>query len=256
MIKEEIYKDFYESVKKSYINYLLYGDRSDKKLKPLHGWVGETLSKITHNKYNIFYTNGCEVKTDGGYYTKKVDIAITEKDAQIKKRDKKTLYIENIKGAVSIKFITSNFKQNANNYFEVLLGECANLRDKNIYFFHFIVFRDKIPYFRKNELLKNWEILNDRNLQKYIKLFERRNHLYVPNAIGIEIVNIFPIVEEIYNRKPKFSINEINDVENKKGKITIKNGIDNIQISKEVKDYINKNFSLPNFLLEIQKLLG
>ena len=38
---------------------------------------------------------------------------------------------------VSFKFVTSNYKQNANNYFENLMGETANIRRQNIGFAHF-----------------------------------------------------------------------------------------------------------------------
>ncbi len=94
----------------------------------------------------VYFLNGKEVQTEGEYYTKIIDVAIVKRGVKvIKKRVgfKSVFYIPEIEMAISIKFITSNFKQNANNYFENLLGECANLRVRGIKFGHFVVFRDK-----------------------------------------------------------------------------------------------------------------
>lgn len=157
MNKEKLYQDFYEAVKNSYINYLLYGDRSEEKIKPLHKFLGEAIKSLIGDKYEAYFLNGKEVQTEGKYYTKIIDIAIVEKGKEVKEvriGPKKVFYIPEILMAISVKFITSNFRQNANNYFENLLGECANLRSKGIKFAHFVVFRDKIPYFERNGKIK------------------------------------------------------------------------------------------------------
>lgn len=154
--------------------------------------------------------------------------------------------------AVSIKFITSNFKQNANNYFENLLGECANLRARGIKFGHFVVFRDKIPYFERSKKIKHWEILEDHDINKYIKLFQEKEKFpHTPNFIGVEIINISPIVEEFHNKKPEFTEEEIRKV----GGITIQNGIDNTKLSEEVKKFILDNFNLQQFFTNIKEIL-
>jgi len=255
MNKQELYTSFYNAVKESYLKYLQFGDRSEEKLKPLHSWIGNTIKMFIPNQYDVYFLNGKEVQTEGQYYTKIIDVAIVKKGVKVSKRRvgaKNVFYIPKIEMAISIKFITSNFKQNANNYFENLLGECANLRAKGINFGHFVVFRDKIPYFDRKGKIKHWEILDDSDIKKYIKLFqEKEKFFHVPNFIGMEIIDINPIVEEFYNRKPEFTEEEIKAVEKEKGEIKIRNGINNTNLSNETKKFILENFNLEQFFREV-----
>jgi len=272
MNRQDLYTDFYNKIKESYLKYLQFGDRSEEKLKPLHSWVGNTIKEfIPPDLYDVYFLNGKEVQTEGKYYTKIIDVAIVKKGVSIERRRvgfRSVFYIPKIEIAVSIKFITSNFKQNANNYFENLLGECANLRAEGIKFGHFVVFRDKIPYFDRKGNIEGWETLDNNDIEKYIKLFEdREKFFHAPNFIGMEIININPIVEEFYKRKPtfteeeikEFAIPELTEEEMKKVikriKITIQNGIDNTNLSKEKKEFILENFNLQQFFENIKRLL-
>ncbi len=254
MNKSEIYTGLYNAIKRSYFKYLLFGDRSKEKLKPLHAWVGNTIKSFIPAQYSVYFLNGKEVQTEGEYYTKIIDVAIVKENVEIIPQRigfATVFYIEKIEMAVSIKFITSNFKQNANNYFENLLGECANLKAHGIKFGHFIVFRDKIPYFERNKKIKHWEILEDHDINKYIKLFqERGKFIHVPDVIGLEIINIYPIIEEVYKRKPPFPKNTIKNVGRRK--IIIKNGIDNTKISEGKKKFILDNFNSVCFFENIK----
>ena len=172
MNNPNLYAGLYNAIRDSYFNYLRFGDRSEKKLKPLHGWIGNTISSfIPKERYDVYFLNGKEVQTECEYYKKMIDVAIVKKDVKVIKI-KRVFYTPEIEMAISIKFITSNFKQNANNYFENLLGECANLRARGIKFGHFVIFRDRMPYFESNKKIKRWEILEDRDINKYIKLFK------------------------------------------------------------------------------------
>ncbi|MBC7330276.1 hypothetical protein H5T88_07965 [bacterium] len=259
MNRQNLYIGFYNAIKESYFKYLLFGDRSEEKLKPLHAWVGNTIKMVIPDLYDVYFLNGKEVQTEGEYYTKIIDVAIVRKEVKVIKRRvgfKSVFYIPEIEMAVSIKFITSNFKQNANNYFENLLGECANLRARGIKFGHFVVFRDKIPYFERGGKIRNWEILNDDDINKYIKLFQAREKFFhAPNLIGIEIININPIVEEAYNKKPKFTKEEISEVI-RTGRITIQNGIWNTKLSNEVTRFILDNFNLFQFFRNINNIVN
>lgn len=254
MNKKKLYQDFYEAIKNSYKNYLIYGDRSEEKIKPLHKFLGEAIKSLIGDKYEVYFLNGKEVQTEGKYYTKIIDIAIVEKGKEVKEvriGPKKVFYIPEILMAISVKFITSNFRQNANNYFENLLGECANLRSKGIKFAHFVVFRDKIPYFERNGKIKTWEQIEDKDIEKYIKLFEEmEKSFHAPDVIGIEIVNINPIIEEQKSRKPPFR-----GIKGEIQKIKIQNGISNLRISKEIKGFISNNFNLYHFLEEVKRNL-
>jgi len=257
MNSPNLYTGLYNAIRDSYFKYLLSGDRSEEKLKPLHAWVGNTIKSFIPG-YDVYFLNGKEVQTEGEYYTKIIDVAIVKKGVKvIQKRvgPKTVFYIPEIEMAISIKFITSNFKQNANNYFENLLGECANLRARRIKFGHFVAFRDRIPYFERSKGIKHWEILEDHDINKYIKLFqEREKFFHAPNVIGLEIININPIIEEFYSRKPKFTDEEIKKVIGE-GRIVIQNGIDNTNLSEKIKKFILDNFNLQQFFTNIKEIL-
>ena len=112
MKKESILGRFEEAIKRSYGLYGKHGPRSNKKLKPLHEWVSSEISGLVGAGYEVHSLNtigkGGEKSVDGKYYKKWVDISVV--------RNGKCAVI------VSVKFVTSNYQQNANNYFEHLLG--------------------------------------------------------------------------------------------------------------------------------------
>jgi len=88
----------------------------------------------------------------------------------------------------------SDRRQNANNYFENLLGETANIRRVNIGFAHFLVLRAHTPYYDKNKgnlrgKEKKIEILNENDLSKYIKLFKDLDFPHKPEVLGIAIID-------------------------------------------------------------------
>jgi hypothetical protein len=132
-------------------------------------------------EYSVFSLgHGGEATVDGKYYPKNLDISII--------RNKKVLT------TISFKFVTSNYKQNSNNYFENLLGETANIRRVNVGFAHFLVLRAKTPYFDKNKgnlrgILKKVETLNDHDLSKYINLFNDHDFPHKPDVLGISILD-------------------------------------------------------------------
>jgi len=104
---------FIRAVRESYSAYNEYGARSNQKLRPLHQWVADEMQRMLGNGYAL---QGLRKDDDGGestvagkYYDKTVDVSIAKVDAAPM-------------AIISIKFITSNFKQNANNYFEHLMG--------------------------------------------------------------------------------------------------------------------------------------
>ena len=141
------------------------GARSNKKLVPIHKFLSEIIIEKLRNGYSIKSLgigDGKEATVDGKYYPKDLDVAVF--------KDNKII------ATVSFKFVTSNYKQNANNYFEGLMGETANIRRQNIGFAHFLVLRGHTPYYSKNKgnlrgKQKGTEIISEKHLQKYIKLF-------------------------------------------------------------------------------------
>lgn len=135
------------------------GARSNKKLIPIHKFLANKISdKIGKNFIvkSLGVGDGKEAKFDGKYYPKRLDVSILRNEKMI--------------ATISFKFITSNYKQNANNYFEQLMGETANIRRNGVGFAHFVVFRGGTPYFLKNKgnlrgKEAKREIVKERDLQ-------------------------------------------------------------------------------------------
>lgn len=160
------------------------GARSTKKLIPIHKFLSETvLNKLGKNFTikSLGVADGKEATLDGKYYCKDLDIAIFKKDK--------------IVATISFKFVTSNYKQNANNYFENLMGETANIRRQGVGFAHFLVLRGHTPYYSKNKgnlrgKQQKTEIINEKDLQKYIKLFKDMDFPHKPDLMGICLLDL------------------------------------------------------------------
>jgi len=154
---------FLRAISKTFRAYNAFGARSNKKLIPVHKWFAEVIESKLGKGYSVkSLGKDGEFKLDGKYYPKTLDISIFKN--------------QKIIATISFKFVTSNYKQNSNNYFENLLGETANIRRVNVGFAHFLVLRARTPYYDKNKgnlrgNEKKIEILNENNLAKYVKLF-------------------------------------------------------------------------------------
>lgn len=168
-----------EALKNSHLDLLEFGPRSNKKLIYPHKWIKETIRKNLKGNYELHsldpVSNSREETVKGLFYDKNVDITIKKH--------------EEVLGAVSFKFVASNYSQNSNNYFENLLGECYNIQANKIPFCHIFVVRKKIPYYDKEKNVKRYESLTEHNLDKYLKLIDIKNDA-VPSKIAISIVDI------------------------------------------------------------------
>lgn len=209
---------FLKAINDSFAAYNKYGARSNKKLIPIHKFLAETiLNKIdkSFTVKSLGIGNGKEEKFEGKYYPKKLDVAIFKNSKII--------------ATISFKFVTSNYEQNVNNYFEQLMGETANIRRRNVGFAHFLVLRGHTPYFSKNKgnlrgkEIKT-EIIKEKDLQKYIKLFKDMDFPHKPDLLGICLLNFD---------------------QNKKAKII---NLDDFDFSDETKKLLQNDFSVNNFL--------
>ena len=194
------------------------GARSNKKLIPIHKFLSETILGKLKKGYlikSLGIGDGKEATIDGKYYPKDLDVAIFKGDKII--------------ATVSFKFVTSNYQQNANNYFENLMGETANIRRKNIGFAHFLVLRGHTPYYSKNKgnlrgKEKKIEIISEKHLQKYIKLFNDMDFPHKPDLMGICLLDFD---------------------ENKRAKFV---NLDDFDFSDETKQLLKNDFSFNKFL--------
>ena len=194
------------------------GARSNKKLIPIHKFLSKVILEKLKGNYSVKSLgigDGKEAKVGGKYYPKDLDVAIFKNDKII--------------ATVSFKFVTSNYKQNANNYFENLMGETANIRRQNIGFAHFLVLRGHTPYYSKNKdnlrgKEKKVEIISEKDLRKYVKLFSDMDFPHKPDLMGICLLD--------FNQ-------------NKKAKLV---NLDDFDFSVETKRLLKNDFSLDKFL--------
>ena len=107
-------QSFLNTLTKAFEVYLKTSSQSNEKLKVLHKFIAQELSKKLGKTYEIrsLGING-EKKIKGRYFDKTVDIAILKNGLDI--------------AGIGLKFVMSNYAQNAINYFENMLGETANI---------------------------------------------------------------------------------------------------------------------------------
>jgi hypothetical protein len=199
---QDLNNRFLDTITKSLEIFLNTSSRSNAKLKPLHGNIKRDLNeKMKKESIDTIHLTSLDLddsisredSINGRYYNKNVDISI--KINHLKK------------GAIGVKFVMNNYMQNANNYFENMLGETANIRANNIPYFQILILFDKMPYFKNGGVLSKWEIISkDTHLKKYIKLSEDNidKYYHTPNLTLLTIISLPPIITEdkkILNKK-------------------------------------------------------
>jgi hypothetical protein len=173
--------EFINILKKSYRALYLNGVRSNERIKHIHHWIKEKFQQKLGNSYKYYSydpndSSKKEFKIKGAFYDKCCDITICNSD-------NKPL------ATVSVKLITSNFKQNANNYFESMLGESYNIKKEGILYAHVLICPNPLPYYFKGGEFKCEEKLKDRDFLKYIKL-SQSNDVFSPDYISINIIDL------------------------------------------------------------------
>lgn len=210
---------FLKAISKTFLAYNTFGARSNKKLIPIHKWFAKIIESKLGNEYSVrSLGKGGEFKIDGKYYPKTLDISIF--------KNKKFI------ATISFKFVTSNYKQNSNNYFENLLGETANIRRVNIGFAHFLVLRGHTPYYDKNKGSlrgeeKKIEILSENDLVKYVKLFNDLDFPHKPEVLGMAIIDF--------------------DGQGRAYFVNLKD----LNLTEETKNIIENQFSIENFIEKV-----
>lgn len=210
--------DFIKTLEQSFKMYKLHGARSTAKLKPIHKFVADTAIKIFGKSFDVHFMgdNNKEMTVAGKYYPKDVDITISKKGQPV--------------FCIGIKFVTSNYKQNANNYFENMMGETANIQATKIPYAQLIILRHQTPYYKKNEteLPSKIEVVNDKDIAKYLNLIYDQPQAHRPNHLCIQLI----------------------DINEKSRKVTLTNF--NKSFSKETAKFLKTKLSLSNFFCEIE----
>jgi len=208
--------------------------RRDAKLRPLHGYISDTIKGLVSQDLKIYslYPPLPGVERDdtnkeaviaGAYYDKRVDIAIYNERGE----SKPDLI-------VAVKFVLSNYRQNAINYFENSIGESANLQMGGTPVLHFFCLPNPVPYKRRGGVLKNLETISDHHISKYRKLMEESDHSqrHIPHGFCI---NIFELSIDSEGGIPESRINGYQN-------------IDELNLSEENCHFLTETASLKKFL--------
>jgi len=226
-------EDIENALENSFIHYKKSGPRSTKKLEPIHTYIKDILENIWGKDFKIYCIgNGGEYKVNGKYYEKNIDIAVIDK-----KSDKPVF-------CVGVKFVTSNYKQNANNYFENMMGETANIQAlKDLPYAQLLILRHKTPYYKKrasyndSEETNKIETINEKDLQKYLKLFFDVRQAHRPHIMCVLLIDVDEKTNKVRCLSP-FSLYEHRFAELLNKNLSINKFFDEIQ------NY--KNFYLTN----------
>jgi len=219
-------KEFIKALEASFKAYKDYGPRSTAKLKKIHKYFADLLLGIWGNDFEVFYLGDKslgdktkEKKVDGKYYPKSIDITIA--------KNGKAVF------CLGIKFATSNYKQNANNYFESMMGETANIQAiGNLPYAHLVILRQPTPYYKKNSKVPSkLEIINDHDIRKYSELIFENPQAHRPIAMAIPILEVDDNTMKIcFSDLKDFSKHNISIL---KGKLSLQN------LYKEIVEYRN-----------------
>lgn len=184
-------QEFLRVVGNSFKKFLETGSRSNEKLKILHGAIAQDLKERLGDGYSIQSLgigNGKEMKIDGRYIDKAVDITILKQKKPI--------------AGIGVKFVMQNYSQNSNNYFENMLGETANIRCANIPYFQIFIIPDKLPYYKKDGTIQKWEEFTVHNSAKYLTLSKDdiQTSIHTPTKTLLFVVHLPEIQEEVHDK--------------------------------------------------------
>lgn len=229
MLPKEYKKELLQSIAISHNNYFLYGPRSTKKIEPIHQTIAQHLYDNKLNVHSKGIGDNKEIKVPGKLYNKNCDI---------------TIYDNNMKPAevIELKFITTNYKQNANNYFESLLGATSNLQRNNIKVSQFIILPQQLPYLDKNSRIKKLEIITNSDVDKYRKLMDDSSDSSTPT-------NLCFILLDLWNNT--IISDHINNYDYTNNNIVINDHNNNINLSKENKKFLSEHGDYDSFLQKI-----
>lgn len=188
-------ENFLRMIGESYRTFINVGgsSRTTAKLKPLHGTIAKNIEDMLGEGYSVIaqgHGKGKEANIDGGFHAKNIDITIVNKHTQ------------EVVAVIEVKYVMQNYKQNAINYFDNMVGETTNIRLSGIPCYQIVIVPDTLPYFKKDDvkgrIIKHWEKFNDHNSEKYIKLshYDPKDVYGVPDSTLLYVVHVSPDVDE------------------------------------------------------------
>lgn len=150
-------------------------------MKPLHSFIANDIAERLGEAYTVKalgFKSGKEANIQGRYINKKVDITICNNNIPI--------------AGIAVKFVMQNYSQNSNNYFENMLGETANIRNRRIPYFQIFVILDQLPHYNRQREITGWEHFTGNYVTKYQKLSDDDidNFFHTPNKTLLFVVHI------------------------------------------------------------------
>lgn len=184
-------QEFLTVVGNSFKKFLETGSRSNEKLKILHGAIAMDLKERLGEEYSVKSLGvgeGKELRLDGRYIDKAVDVTILHRDSPV--------------AGIGVKFVMQNYSQNSNNYFENMLGETANIRCANIPYFQIFIIPDKLPYYNNNGMIQKWEEFTLHNSEKYKTLSKDdiQTSVHTPTKTLLFVVHLPEIERKVCDR--------------------------------------------------------
>lgn len=163
-----------KALNQGYMYYLQKTSRSDRKVDPLHNFLKGAVEDITKGKLKVLI-NGRKpfMKIKGKIFDKECDMII-------KKRG--------IKAVLSSKWIMQNYRQNAHNYLENLIGETVNIKLTGVKFIYLLIVCNPMPYYDKKGHLVKLEKFTQEDEKPYNSLKTLHREVFAPDYIHIEKV--------------------------------------------------------------------
>jgi len=174
------------AIRRSFTEYLI-SPRSTKKIISLHG----TIAEILHSKLKEAYPEKNIDVISRGYGSDK-EFAVPTLTGT-KNCDITVLHDGEPIAVIPVKFVCSNYSQNANNYIDSMMGETVNIRLGNIQVHHVVIIPAYVPHFNSQGTVTHVEYMNDHNVDKYRKLFEKMQadatRAVLPNSLFFSLVD-------------------------------------------------------------------
>lgn len=125
--------------------------RSNKILVPMHKAIADFIT--SNSNYHTQALPDPEYEVNFAYGSKKVDIAIFDKEG-------------NLKGVILFKGIRSEYNKNANNYYEQMKGESSLFIDNDIPVYQIILIPTKVHH-KKSNGDRGFEVPTDKSFNNY-----------------------------------------------------------------------------------------
>lgn len=166
--------DFISHIDEAYQIHLARGPRVRERLIPITSYIGDYIQEVLGDEYEVVRDRYSSAS--GLYFDKNVPILVKKDGVDVL--------------CVGCKFVTSNYNQNANNYFQSLLGEAANIQSLTASYAQIFILPRNIPYKRRAGQVREYQSLEQAHFVKYLNLYLENDFVHRPLAIGTLIVDI------------------------------------------------------------------